>query len=71
MRSTLRLGKALIIFVRFIEFFSPYCSHCKHFKPTWEKLVAEVEKSADPGIHLAQVDCVADGGVSANFCCTI
>jgi hypothetical protein len=45
---------------RFVEYFSPWCGHCQHFKPTWEKLV----KSRDdpPRLSLAQVDCVADAG---------
>ncbi|KAK7051384.1 hypothetical protein VNI00_004884 [Paramarasmius palmivorus] len=46
--------------VWFIEHFSPYCSHCKHFKPTWEALVAEFN-TPSTGIRLAQVNCVAYG----------
>ncbi|KAI0751693.1 thioredoxin-domain-containing protein [Daedaleopsis nitida] len=47
--------------VWFIEHFSPYCRHCKAFLPTWEQLVEENEKQADPGIHLAQVNCAVHG----------
>ncbi|KAF8311586.1 thioredoxin-domain-containing protein [Clavulina sp. PMI_390] len=41
-----------------IEFFSPYCSHCRHFKPTWAELV-ETKSTAALGFSMAQVDCIA------------
>ncbi|TBU43982.1 thioredoxin-domain-containing protein [Dichomitus squalens] len=47
--------------VWFIEHFSPYCHHCKAFAPTWTELVEANEKKADPGIHLAQVNCAVHG----------
>jgi hypothetical protein len=47
--------------LRCTEHLSPYCRHCKH-SSAWEKLIVEVESSADPGIHFAQVDCVPGGG---------
>lgn len=46
---------------RFIEYFSPYCHHCRDFAPTWSKLVQETKGLADPGIQLAQVNCVVYG----------
>lgn len=30
--------------------------------PTWEKLVDHYESMDKPGVHLAQVDCAANGG---------
>ncbi|KAI0773638.1 thioredoxin-like protein [Fomes fomentarius] len=47
--------------VWFIEHFSPYCRHCRDFLPTWTQLYEENEKKADPGIHLAQVNCAVHG----------
>jgi thioredoxin domain-containing protein 5 len=44
----------------FIEHFSPYCSHCKHFKPTWEQLVAETQTEI-PEVKTATVDCIMYG----------
>ncbi|KDR74372.1 hypothetical protein GALMADRAFT_250250 [Galerina marginata CBS 339.88] len=44
----------------FIEHFSPYCSHCKHFKPTWDQLVVEA-KTEVPSVKLATVDCIMHG----------
>ncbi|KAL0575530.1 hypothetical protein V5O48_006453 [Marasmius crinis-equi] len=44
-----------------IEHFSPYCGHCKAFAPTWDDLVKENEAQSNPGIRLAQVNCVTHG----------
>ncbi|PPQ84087.1 hypothetical protein CVT26_013160, partial [Gymnopilus dilepis] len=41
----------------FVEHFSPYCGHFKHFKPTWEQLVREGEAEM-PGVRMGTVDCV-------------
>ncbi|KAH9927854.1 thioredoxin-domain-containing protein [Amylocystis lapponica] len=47
--------------VWFIEHFSPYCRHCREFAPTWSQLVEDNQKSVDPGVQLAQVNCAVDG----------
>ena len=50
----------------FIEHYSPYCGHCKHFKPTWEQLVVESEKEI-PTVTLATINCILHGGALAFF----
>ncbi|KAF8509427.1 thioredoxin-like protein [Hysterangium stoloniferum] len=45
----------------FIEFYSPFCPHCRHFAPTWERLVDHIASQDDPGISLARVNCVVQG----------
>ncbi|KAI0061344.1 thioredoxin-like protein [Artomyces pyxidatus] len=45
----------------FIEYFSPWCHHCRMFAPTWEELVSDYEGTA---VHLAQINCAVDG----DFC---
>ncbi|CAA7270749.1 unnamed protein product [Cyclocybe aegerita] len=44
----------------FIEHFSPYCGHCKHFKPTWDQLAKDAEEEI-PSVKLATVNCVTQG----------
>ncbi|SPO22681.1 uncharacterized protein UTRI_01359 [Ustilago trichophora] len=44
----------------FIEFYSPYCGHCKKFAPTYHDLAESnkhLEDSSD--FHLARVNCIA------------
>ncbi|KAI5965337.1 uncharacterized protein KGF55_001558 [Candida pseudojiufengensis] len=45
-----------------IEFYSPYCHHCKSFYPTWEKSY-RILKSKYPmlNIDMRQVNCVENG----------
>jgi thiol-disulfide isomerase/thioredoxin len=50
--------------VWFVEYFSPYCGHCRAFAPTWEKLVAHSQISDD--VQLARVDCSINGGERAS-----
>ncbi|PWZ01080.1 thioredoxin-like protein [Testicularia cyperi] len=45
-----------------VEFYSPYCVHCKRFAPTWKDLVESdrhLEDSSD--FHFARVNCIAQG----------
>lgn len=45
-----------------VEFFSPYCSHCKSFAPTWESTWQNFhEEGSRLGIGMVQVDCVESG----------
>lgn len=44
-----------------MEHFSPYCGHCKSFAPTWAQLAGDTASTPDPGIQLAQVNCVVHG----------
>lgn len=46
----------------FVEFFSPYCSHCKDLAPKWEQAFRDTKEDQDAlDIHMRQVDCVKSG----------
>jgi thiol-disulfide isomerase/thioredoxin len=47
--------------LRFVEYFSPFCHHCRAFKPTWDELVNNYAESL---VNFAQVDCIIYGGMS-------
>lgn len=45
-----------------VEFFSPYCHHCKDFYPTWEQTYKEFhDEMEELGVSMRQVDCVESG----------
>ena len=54
-----------------VEFYSPYCHHCRHFAPTWDQISEHVQKEAQEGsgptvgIGMAQVNCVTYGDLCA------
>ncbi|OAV98360.1 hypothetical protein PTTG_04015 [Puccinia triticina 1-1 BBBD Race 1] len=45
----------------FFELYSPFCSACKHFAPTWIELVDQMKQYEVEGLKMGQVDCVAQG----------
>lgn len=41
----------------FVEFYAPWCGHCKKLAPEWEKLAAQVSRS---GVLVAKVDAIQE-----------
>ncbi|GAB1606121.1 protein disulfide-isomerase A3-like [Argonauta hians] len=52
--------------IMLIEFFAPWCGHCKRLAPEYEK-AATILKKNDPPVPLAKVDCTAETNTCQEF----
>ncbi|KAK5737220.1 hypothetical protein LTR17_006830 [Elasticomyces elasticus] len=79
--ETAKFKESIATGYHLVEFFSPYCGHCKHFAPTWQTLYeyyytldtppssSETETGGFTeyyDFHFAKLDCVANGDACAD-----
>jgi protein disulfide-isomerase-like protein len=50
-----------------IEFYAPWCSHCRHFDPTYEEVAAHFHSSSDKNVRIAKVNGDAERALSTRF----
>lgn len=55
----------------FVEFYAPWCGHCKQLAPTWEALARVMLTSPSSGQHggvrIGKVDCTTDRSLASRF----
>eukprot|EP01002_Notosolenus_urceolatus_P006955 NODE_2856_length_1026_cov_196.144319_g2392_i0.p1 GENE.NODE_2856_length_1026_cov_196.144319_g2392_i0~~NODE_2856_length_1026_cov_196.144319_g2392_i0.p1 ORF type:complete len:263 (-),score=75.62 NODE_2856_length_1026_cov_196.144319_g2392_i0:101-889(-) len=47
----------------FVEFYAPWCGHCKNLAPTWDALAAKLH----PEVHVAKVDVTENKELGTRF----
>jgi len=46
-----------------VEFYAPWCGHCKHLAPIWESLATALKEET----HVGKVDCTVEKDICSKF----
>uniref|UniRef100_A0A4W3I6W3 Protein disulfide isomerase family A, member 6 n=1 Tax=Callorhinchus milii TaxID=7868 RepID=A0A4W3I6W3_CALMI len=50
-----------------VEFYAPWCEHCKSQEPEWENAVSEVKRRTKGKVNLASVDITENNGLASQY----
>jgi protein disulfide-isomerase-like protein len=50
----------------FVEFYAPWCGHCKHFAKDWEAVARRVKEELLP-IKIAKIDATAEKSIATLY----
>ena len=51
----------------FVEFYAPWCGHCKKLAPLWNELADHVKENLSGDYHIAKIDCTNNEAICEKY----